>query len=700
MSNEFNGDSNEYNRGVPESASYSELHSTAELHSTSETHSYSEFGDTGKRTAPPKTLVTSRGMNEALQYSSQVAAVIKAVAVVSVVAVVAIIPILDEGSDIQLEFLKYGSEDTYIYYYIEVMDYDEDMDLTVSVHNDFVNRTKAIESGFVDGYEDGLQPNMEYKITVKSGWRTIAEKTVWTKKEASKPDFQMHFCQYSAVDESFHFLFDVNNDEYHDFSVTLEYSDKVIGSADPVEPMATQTVAVTGLSMENVYVYTTTFHLWCKITSEGMEVPVELYYQTFEVYKAPHIELTDKPIFNRSAHTLTLNYDLEDPNNQVNPTDGIKVVVECPALGTDVFDMYDRDETAAVIKIPSSFTGYDSKVSIYALGETETLLYRATVPLYYDDSVIAINGIHLDGTDRNTLYFDMDYLDDDNVFSDITLDVDRNGSKLYSTISIIDLATNPHIDLSDIDVDTTSDVFDFTVNYKRHGPSDTSMDPQPTLAFSGLSVPYVEPMFKGMVTGYPERSSSGYVSVYPIVSDLDGNWSDYRLSVYWRAKDSSVYNPIMEDKPFSGMNTSSTIDISSASVPDYNAAIYLSVTATETQLGGSTTDAVVFQDLVVPTVFIEFVTVDTSSTNKFEFNVTELLGVSAADTLDIDVEWTDGSYDYHYSGSTVGTGLASVSVDDATAINPDYGQAYLTITDSGTTLIDGVVIPGFVIPQG
>ena len=91
---------------------------------------------------------------------------------------------------------------------------------------------------------------------------------------------------------------------------------------------------------------------------------------------------------------------------------------------------------------------------------------------------------------------------------------------------------------------------------------------------------------------------------------------------------------------------------------------------------------------------------DTTLTQEFQFNVTELLGVSAADTLDIDVEWTDGSYDFHYSGSTVGTGSASVSVANGTEINPDYGQAYLTITDSGTTLIDGVVIPGFVIPQG
>ena len=44
LSGDFNDDGNQFNKGVPESASYGEYHYTAETHSAPETTSYSETG--------------------------------------------------------------------------------------------------------------------------------------------------------------------------------------------------------------------------------------------------------------------------------------------------------------------------------------------------------------------------------------------------------------------------------------------------------------------------------------------------------------------------------------------------------------------------------------------------------------------------------------------------------------------------------
>ena len=111
LSGDFNDNGDLFNKDVPESPSYREQHYTAEFHSAPETTSFSETGDPFAIIKPKATLTTSRGMNEALKYSTQVATVIKAVAVITVAAVVVGVPILEDLSpSIGVEFIEYGAD--------------------------------------------------------------------------------------------------------------------------------------------------------------------------------------------------------------------------------------------------------------------------------------------------------------------------------------------------------------------------------------------------------------------------------------------------------------------------------------------------------------------------------------------------------------------------------------------------------------
>ncbi len=315
---DFNDENAEYNNSVPETVSYSELHPADELHPASELHVYSEFGKGAKAATAPKTLVASKTMNEALKYSTQVATVIKAVAVVTAAAVVVGVPLLDLGSNISLEFLDYGADDSYVYYKIEIQDFNEDMNLTVSVHNDFINRSKPIESSIADGFESGLQPNMEYKITVYEGSRTVAEKTVWTKKAPTQTE--------------------------------------------------------------------------------------------------PRIYLLKEPYLDRSTGLLKVDFDYVDPLGKTYEDNGIKAVVNCPALGKDAFSMCNPSDGTLSVDV-EPFIGFDVSIEISYIhkddpSEHTVLMKYDSYPMYMSDSKIEITGVHLEGSDRDKLYLDMDYLDD------------------------------------------------------------------------------------------------------------------------------------------------------------------------------------------------------------------------------------------------------------------------------------------------
>ena len=54
------------------------------------------------------------------------------------------------------------------------------MDLTVCLHNNFTNRTHAVESESISVMEEGLKPGMEYKITVYGSMSAVLDEITVT----------------------------------------------------------------------------------------------------------------------------------------------------------------------------------------------------------------------------------------------------------------------------------------------------------------------------------------------------------------------------------------------------------------------------------------------------------------------------------------------------------------------------------------
>ena len=162
-------------------------------YSTPDVSSGVSSGPGGFTTYDPGTVAaaTSTTAASTVVASSTVASV-SSIAVTTagaaIVAAVLILPLII-GVPSAIIFEDISVTDTTVYYSIYFEDYEEDMDLTVCLHNNFTNRSHVVESESVSIMEEGLKPNMQYKITVYGNMGTVLEeKTVTTEKSSAPPE--------------------------------------------------------------------------------------------------------------------------------------------------------------------------------------------------------------------------------------------------------------------------------------------------------------------------------------------------------------------------------------------------------------------------------------------------------------------------------------------------------------------------------
>ena len=736
-----------------------------------------------------KTLVTSRGMNEALKYSTQVATVIKAVAVITVAAVVVVMPIIEAGSGIELEFFDVSAQDTYIDYFVEVKDYKEEMDLTVTLHNDFVSRSHRIESGSISQHEEGLEPGMEYKVTVREGSKLVDERTVWTTSapQASililgKPIFDR---DTSTVTVNFEY-----NDPTGNTSVVAADVYSVIGtrmaSCDPTEgrlvvdvsgitgydagmtmyalfkddtdqklktmdvPLyyGDSKIGVTGISMgsdrnvlhldvdyfdadglysdirANVYVDNVLYGTACEIKDMGtnpyvtldadrtvksnsQDIRVTVTYKehgysttsttdkevTYSGNLYPNIGFTAGPAFVRSTASVDFTFTYNDPDSETASLNAVIKNVK------DVIE-YPFATTAGTVSIDVSLImGYDSTISIYSVdsGSASTLIYEDGIALYVGDSALSLSGIHLENDYRDRVYLDMDYSNADGLYSDIVVDVTVNGTVAATDHVIYDPQSNPFVVLdSGHDINSTSDSVGVTISYNAHTYTDPTYTAQPDITYSG-SVPFVKP--RATVS---DVMRSSHVTLSVALDGSSSAWSDYKVSGYYVEKGSTTHIPFADDVAVADP-ASVIVDVSS--VPEYNVAIYLTMTCTQT-IGSAVTTETVFEDVVVPTMMITITNLDLSSNPSYDFlfTVDEVLGfdTSGSPTFDISLLYVNDdntSQTETYSGTfTITSGEIVLTVGNNSMFSS--GQGYLTISCGGLTFMDHAHIEGLHVVQG
>ena len=178
-------------------------------YSTPDVSSGVTSGPGGYTTYDPGTIAAASSTTAAstVVVSSTVASVSSvAVATVGTVVIAAtlILPLII-GVPSAIIFDEISVTDTTVYYSIYFEDYEEDMDLTVCLHNNFTNRSHTVESESISVFEENLKPNMQYKITVYGSLGTVLEeKTVTTEKSRISPELNVSVAEFNMSDGLIH----------------------------------------------------------------------------------------------------------------------------------------------------------------------------------------------------------------------------------------------------------------------------------------------------------------------------------------------------------------------------------------------------------------------------------------------------------------------------------------------------------------
>jgi len=140
--------------------------------------------------------------------TSSAAAAISSAAVATagaaLIAATIILPLVI-GVPSAIIFDEISVTDTTVYYTIYFEDYEEDMDLTVSLHNIFTDRSHAVEGHSISVLEENLKPGMEYQLTVYGSMGTVLdERTVKTSEESAHPELDVTVAEFSKSDGLIH----------------------------------------------------------------------------------------------------------------------------------------------------------------------------------------------------------------------------------------------------------------------------------------------------------------------------------------------------------------------------------------------------------------------------------------------------------------------------------------------------------------
>jgi hypothetical protein len=313
----------------------------------------------------------------------------------TIIAVAFILPLV-VGVPSAIIFDDISVTDTTIYYSIYFEDYEEGMDLTVSLHNNFTDRSHKVESESISILEENLKPGMTYRLTVYGSMGAILdERTVKTDKSPSGPSLDMKNFDYSPQEGRILIDSELTGDTtgLSAFKAVI-YADvndtRTVIFAKELETVdGEQTIP---LSIDKDMKYSATFTIQGK-NQEGETV--ELYTNDLTVYGTPYYSA---PSFSFSNNTLTvvcgyydpyslrsdyklmvkvLNSQSQEPIIREVPLNSGVTTVEDIAVGFSVFEMMaytQYTENGDIVYPPDSSYEYNSLNDLVTTG-----IGRATV---------------------------------------------------------------------------------------------------------------------------------------------------------------------------------------------------------------------------------------------------------------------------------------------------------------------------------
>ena len=277
-------------------------------------HTYGSVGSTSAAASSATATAAATATATSTVAAGAASAVVAGAGAV-LIAVTLIIPMV-LGVPSAIIFEDIVATDSSIYYSIYFEDYEEGMELYVSLHNNFTDRTHTVESESFSFVERDLKPNMEYTLTVYGSMSAVLkEQVIKTKPSTDVPTFTVNYCDYLPEKGVVSFSSTISGDTaaWGDYRAVL-YAEEKDGAAGGMRQIASvmlesvDTEQEIRFQLEKDASYDATFAIECS----GQDGTETLYSAPMKVYGSPYFGFNAE--FDSATDVLNISSTVYDPD--------------------------------------------------------------------------------------------------------------------------------------------------------------------------------------------------------------------------------------------------------------------------------------------------------------------------------------------------------------------------------------------------
>ncbi len=277
-------------------------------------HTYGSVGSTSAAASSATATAAATATATSTVAAGAASAVVAGAGAV-LIAVTLIIPMV-LGVPSAIIFEDIVATDSTIYYSIYFEDYEEGMELYVSLHNNFTDRTHTVESESFSFVERDLKPNMEYTLTVYGSMSAVLkEQVIKTKPSTDVPTLTVNYCDYLPETGAVSISSTISGGTaaWGDYRAVL-YAEEKDGAAGGMRQIASvmlesvDTEQEIRFQLEKDASYDATFAIECS----GPDGTETLYSAPMKVYGSPYFGFNAE--FDSSTDVLNISSTVYDPD--------------------------------------------------------------------------------------------------------------------------------------------------------------------------------------------------------------------------------------------------------------------------------------------------------------------------------------------------------------------------------------------------
>ncbi len=323
-------------------------------------HTYGSVGSTSAAASSATATAAATATATSTVAAGAASAVVAGAGAV-LIAVTLIIPMV-LGVPSAIIFEDIVATDSSIYYSIYFEDYEEGMELYVSLHNNFTDRTHTVESESFSFVERDLKPNMEYTLTVYGSMSAVLkEQVIKTKPSTDVPTLTVNYCDYMPEKGVVSFSSTISGDTaaWGDYRAVLYGQQKDTDDKYEIASVMLESVDTEQdirFQLEKDMSYDATFAIECS-GEYGTET---LYSTSMTVYGTPYFGFNAS--YDSGTDVLNISSTVYDPDGQRSEYYAIMTVTNA-STGESYTDSRDlMSGGCEFINVSHGYTFYDFEV--------------------------------------------------------------------------------------------------------------------------------------------------------------------------------------------------------------------------------------------------------------------------------------------------------------------------------------------------